>query len=455
MPSDIDQQMETRAKEIAKDKQERDAAISKAIDETKLIDQQVLTAKAEAERQRVLSDLEERTALAKATQQKALIDLEKQIAEAQRDAFAARLPTATVTPLDGETTLGANTGYLAELVAYQAIRRAVQKAADGICQRLEETATKPRILIMPTLDLVSATTAYVLSLAQISQWQAVLHAQLTANRSLLKSAEPSDAHDGVEEPEEEVDLIAGVGPALLLGAIGPAVDVVSRSITAAGSLAAAAASVAALFRNDYNVVGRELSFKQEVVQSQMAHALSKFDMTIHGFKSAAASDLLVRFQECFSSRIDLTKTAAQLGARVDVKLTGGDVSEVEETKNALKGAVQTSNTILTGWDQVVMDLTTPAAGGTTPLAKALAAEQLRAPDITHYLYINVTSSGAESQTEKRLWLSGHITYQGGGILNYVLINRNGSIVAADAQVAMSTLTVNLGDKPAGLVDSLG
>lgn len=474
MPNDTDQQAQARAKELEREKQERDAAISKATDEMKLVELQGQTAKAQAERLKALSDLEgqaakteaERqkalielegqTALAKATNQKALIDLEKQTAEAQRDAFAAQLPTSTVTPLAGETTLGPNAGYLAELVAYQAIRRAVQKAADDISLRLKEKAPKLRILIVSSLDLVSAKTAFDLIFSQVTNWQTMLHSRVTANESLLTLEVPGDSQGGAEETGEPLSPNATAPvAALALAGIGAVAGTAGSIITAAGSLAGAAASVAALFRNDYTVVGRELSFKQEVIQSQIAHALSKFDVTLQGFQPRVTSDLLVHLQNCFNSRIELATDVARLGARIDGRLSGANGAESETTKNALRDAMQESTALLTAWDQFVVGLTTASANVPSPLARALAAEELLDPDITHYLYVNVTSSNSETQTEKSLWRSGRVTYRGGGVLNYVLVERSGTIVAADAQVAMSTLTVDLRDEPAGLVDSLG
>lgn len=409
----------------------------------------------EAADKATLAALDQAKAIAE--RQKALMELEGQTAQAQRDAFVSRLPTATVTPLAGEMTLAENTGYVAELVAYQAIRRAAQKAADDIRKRLNGSTPTPQILIVATLDLVNATTTIDLILAQVSHWQAALTAQLAINHSLLMlpPPQPQAALPDVQGAAEET---AYSPPAAfsVLPAIGVAASLAGGVFTAAGSLAGSAASVATFFRNNYTLTGRDLSFKQEVAQSLLAHALPEFDMTIAGFQPVATSALLLDLQRCISYRIDLAKSVALLGARADAKLTGADAGEADETKNSLKGAMEASNTLLIGWDEFILALTTVGANSTSiPLARALTAEQLRSPHITHYLYINVASSGAEVHTEQSLWRSGRVTYQGGGILNYILIERSGRVVAADAQVVMSDLTTKFGNQPTGLVDSFG
>ena len=68
--------------------------------------------------------------------------------------------------------------------------------------------------------------------------------------------------------------------------------------------------------------------------------------------------------------------------------------------------------------------------------------------------MQVEATGGQTVTEKSLGHSGRVTYAGGGALSYVLADREGCIVAADALPMFSKMTMRNGKEATEMEDVL-
>jgi len=389
------------------------------------------------------------------TKKKELAQLEKDTVELQRQAAGAGAPAPTEKVLEGTTTIGEGAGLLAELVAYQSMRPAAAEAGREICTRLPKEPENVHILIVDTLDLGGEYALLELTNAQLQRISGGLKAQLLANETLLSATAPVESaqlqltptpKSGVGVEGQPRALAAAAMVATAFAALPVALGTASTAVTALATLVGAASGVAAWFRNNYDIKSRTVAIKQRTAMTLIAHAIPTYAVYIAGFMPGSQSDLLAALSALMGDRLALDERAALLSARAK---TLAD----EALKTALQTAATTSATLATTADEFIKGLITSPAAGTEPmLNRLLVAEQVGADRYTHYLSVQVETSGGETVTEKSLWNSGRLTYVGGGVLSYVLAERGGRVVAADAVPIFSEMTMRKGKEATALVE---
>ena len=181
------------------------------------------------ERQAEILKLEEQKLLAEKqsetlTAQKNLLDAQKDLQQAQLEGsqwsrFASALPDASVTKPSGEISTDEKFGYLAELVAFQSMRR----AAKGIGERIKNLAGMPektKILVVNSLDFATGDFPRLQLKSMFDFYERLLSEQFEVNRSLLEAdveaVETVPTPPGmVEEEWAGVVPIAGALPVAL------------------------------------------------------------------------------------------------------------------------------------------------------------------------------------------------------------------------------------------------
>lgn len=385
------------------------------------------------------------------TAQKAGVELERQLA-------TASVTGGSQTPLTGNTTV-TDAGHLAKLVAYHSLRKAAAKAAEQINQVLTDATEKPSILIVDKLNLLEQHALLQAVQTQLASAAASVQAQVKANEALkppTKQPEvqppppPAEGGEGgeigqliVATPHEEAALAlpAMAGAGLLLGNV-------TTAITALSGAVGAAAGVAAWFRNEYTITGQSVEIQQNTAKLLMASALKGRKVFLAGFQPTVNSDLLGALEALVKDIHTLIQSTASLAGRAS-QLDPGELKTAMNTMLSVsKTLLETINTLVDGL------LAQPAVGAESKLMRALVAEQMSkgAVACSHYLYVQVEASGGQAVTEKSLWHSGRVTYAGGGVLSYLLTDRTGCVVAADALPMFSTMTMRNGKEATAVED---
>lgn len=388
------------------------------------------------------------------TSQKAGIELERQLA-------SAGVTPGSQSPLTSGTT-GSDGGHLANLVAYHSLRRAAAKAGEQINQALNDATEKPNILIVDSLNLIEQHALLQAVQAQVSSAVTSVKAQTKVNKALTDEAKASKQPppvlvEGVEEGlvkkaiEEMADEKEGLFVTAATLATGLTVaGNVTAAITALSGVVSAAAGVAAWFRNEYTIAGQTVAIQQVTARLLMASALKGRKVSLSGFQPKVNSGLLKTLKELVTEINALASCTAEMAGWAS-QLDAGNL------KTEMSAVLTASKTLLETVNQLVDELlATPAAGAPSKMMRALMAEQMSREPVpyTHYLYVQVEASGGQTVTEKSLWNSGRVTYAGGGVLSYVLADRDGYIVAADVLPMFSTMTMRNGKEATEMEDVL-
>lgn len=207
-------------------------------------------AEAEARLQKALKEIAEskkgtQTAsneeLARAEQGKAKALAEQAMAEAEKAKFSALLPSVTSKPLEGKVDLDQKAGYFAEILAYESVQDNASKIAEAIAAKIG--SAKKIYFVKPSDFLQSAVQAGEIK-KRLETFENTFIALL--DRYKVTTGQLSE----------------GETPALLALAAAPAVI---------GALA----DVAAMFRVDRSIQGRETKVLSEFLALEVARALQE------------------------------------------------------------------------------------------------------------------------------------------------------------------------------------
>ena len=154
---------------------------------------------------------------------------------------------------------------------------------------------------------------------------------------------------------------------------------------------------------------------------------NKYDIYMMNFTMIDGSDLLKRFENLIQKN-EVIKIYMDLLSKV-----GNESRKYKILIDKLAKAMAAFNTFASS-------VSTTQDGEKRPLiVSALMQDHIRQTGITHLLYLNITSSGGEAITERRIFSSGNTAYIGGSIVSYILAQSDGKIISADTHVAFSEL----------------
>jgi hypothetical protein len=416
---------------------------------------------------------------ATADAQRAAAEAEKAATEAQKAAVEAMFPKGEAKPLAGEITTDADKfGYVAELVAYQAMKEGAVAVGETINQ-LPLSPKPVKILIVGERNFAQGDLPLLQLDKQFELLGDMLDAQIQQNKDLLSEAGAELAEaPSVAEREElpPVGLPESVLEVLPAAAITPA-------LMAIPAVVSSVADIVGYFQVDYNIKGQDFELGSDALAAVVAGQIDNHEVHILNFHRVHESDMVKRFTRLIKRRQELEGMKELLRSQVvepvtsEISAAAGRLSKledelkklhgkteeeqaqqlkgvVEETKkllaakNALLGranaAVTESEGLGKAFGAFVNAVTSASDEGKPPLfVEAALRDHIRQQGITHLLHLSILSSGGEAITKKRLWSSGETAYIGGSAISYVLATSGGHIEAADTRVALAQLDYRL------------
>jgi hypothetical protein len=228
------------------------------------------------------------------------------------------------------------------------------------------------------------------------------------------------------------------------------------------------ADIAGYFRVDYELKGRPVQLSNTALHARVAEKLQHDDQAVYlmNFHRIGSAPVMNELAACTDARAKLkavTIELEQIAASVVVRIAElkakhqasngddtqqqerSDVVQLEAAKQQAERCVTSLNAVITAFDQFVGSLTVVPEGKSHSLLATVAMRQyLDERNISHLLYLAVTSSGGESIVEaKKLFNAGGLAFLGGSAVTYILADVSGEIVAADTLIGMSSVKYHL------------
>jgi hypothetical protein len=358
---------------------------------------------------------------------------ELELVKARIDLFKQILPAGTSKPLEGTTKMDKEFSQIAEQVAYDAMDRAVTK----IINNLKNLALgpNPAILIVDKLDIAAGDTPLIDLRLQLQDYSTQIQKQTSSIKDLVQGEEISPA-----KPETDKMF----APAALA-----ALPIVIQLAPAALSLVS---DITGFFRKNYEVAGTKFSLKQEALLAGIAGQLATENRKVYLFNyyllddQSGQSELLKKLRELDTQLTDMGKLQIRLATKIhqvnsDSQGKKNKKEWLEEAAAASKSATQLQADITA----FLVKIASPdSADKLSKLGQALVRDKIRQLEITHLLYLGVSSSGGGVVTKQGNWASsGATTHIGGVTVIYILSAKDGSIRASGTIPMLCSLEVDL------------
>lgn len=177
--------------------------------------------------------------LLRSEQEKAKAQAQQAVAEAEKAKFMANLPAPNTKPLEGKVDIDDKAGYFADILAYESIGENAEKIAEAVKAKLGDDE---HVYLVKQPDYLKAAI-------QLQEIEKRLTALDETFKALLDRYKTAGGQFVITETPGALALMAA--PAIL------------------GTLA----DVAALFRVDRSIKGRQPSVPDEALMAEVAHAL--------------------------------------------------------------------------------------------------------------------------------------------------------------------------------------
>ena len=378
----------------------------------------------------------------------------KDIATAEKDRLAAELPQSTTTGATGSVTVGEGAGYFAEILAYQTLGRSADAIQDAIGKEIEKWSAEAikgaggketdgdtnTVVVTDQLDLSQTTALWEVIDLKIESFEEEFGRVLRTY---------NDAGDRLEQE-----------------------GVVAATAATLTSFLGAAADIAAFFKVDQEIKNRPVTLDDKALLAEVAQRIVGEtitvvipDLAVTGTRALIgelqkAQDLRSQIKDRLNKiRTELAKKtavrdtqgqahedatiqlarlktdkapAAQIRAAEDaVKAAKRALDRAQAPVRRLTGVVTEFETLITAFDTLQTALTTaPTGGGKTPLETVAVVDIVRGTQDALVLYVDVVSSGGEVHITKSVWSSGRISYVGGSVAVYFLVDGAGELKAS-------------------------
>ena len=374
----------------------------------------------------------------------AVAEADKAEAEAKQAKLKAQFPSGETKPVEGKITTDDKSGYIATLAGYDAL----VLRADEIAQIINRlNLEKARIIIVNSLDFVSADVQLIQVLKQISYCDSLIDDQIKNIRNYIENIKdiinPKKKAKGLPAEEAlEVETALQVPGVAILSGFGSAVQIAKGVISSL-------ADIVGYFKVDYDIKGQDINLSNTALHSLVAGHIATAGRTVFlpGFfriPPSASINVLDKFNNLIGNKHGLKAETDELKGllshpKVQDKKKEGDPSISEAEK-----ACNDTETIIKELDEFNKALiTAPQGGGYSPLAAAALRQFLDVKGITHLLYLAVTSSGGEMVTGKGPFYWGSPGFLGGCVITYALAKTSGEILASDAVFGYSGVKYHL------------
>lgn len=407
------------------------------------------------------------------TEQLAIAELQKQIAASETPAVPLSQLTAGQTkPKESSVTTDDDFGYLSQLVATNVLRQQALAIATKVKEQL---APDDKVLITDALEIAVGELPRIQLTAQLAHHESALAAQLEANAALLQpvttASAPQYSHaddsvefgvddaevDTTEGDEEAAEMAAEMAPAAL-----PAAAVISAALQAAPIAVGLLADVAGYFQADYTMSGQQFSVANTAVIAPAAGVLGAHSIIadahfvedaplLQTFMALQEQRRLLKTSEALLKTLIMAPLMAEIAALQQAlkKAKEADKATIERQIAAKQGALQQAQAAATRtaalvktFDTFSSAITTGKDGQQALLVQAVLREQLHRRKVTHVLVLNVLSSGGEAITKRTWWRGAQTGYVGGGVLAYLFMMRDGSVIMGDTITTVAEVTAS-------------
>ncbi len=360
-----------------------------------------------------LKELKKETKIAQEKEAAAKAELE--IAKSKKEAREINLPKGDTKALEGTIDADDKFGYLSELVAYHAMKSSAEKAGEQI--KKSQLPPGSRILIVDQLNFAEKDFSLMQINNQFSLFQGIFDKQIKENKKLKNPPMP--------EQKKVTPTAESAGKKRVVEAAkNTGTKRVIEAVSTASGIISAIADIVGYFKVDYSIKGQDFKLDSDAMAAIVAGKISdKYNVHIINFNMVSESSLLKELEELIQKRKELDESKELL-------------SKEEEGESAIKE----STNILKVFDAFIDSIMTTEKDQSQPLiVSAMVQEHIRKMVITHLLYLEISSSGGEAITEKRIFSSGHTAYIGGGTVTYILADKDGKVISSDSLVAFSEM----------------
>lgn len=412
---------------------------------------------------KLVAEAEAATAVASAElkRKQDVAEAEKKLTETNKANLQAKLPKSTVTKLSGSITTDENFGYVAEVAAYKAMFRNIDKLASKIIDDVTIT-DETRVLIVNELQVAGGDTVRLQLDKSMELWGSLLENQKTGNNERREDIKKLLLADVASLDARSIPMF-DAPVKNLLGQISNVPDI-------AESLIGSVASLSGFFQSKYTVSGQEIDITREAIVNDLAGKIKKLHPVILDFYLLDSSHVLESFSSLLDKREALSRSQVKLKIEaIDVlelkikedtanlpaasdnekeqKILENKLKELQSKKDKLEEAKaedKITTSLISEFYKFTENITKTEEGeGFSALAKAAQRELINSGKFTHLLWIKSVSSGGEAITVKKLWSSGLVSYIGGGVVSYVLAKTDGTIVSSGNTLGLSQVSHTL------------
>jgi hypothetical protein len=380
---------------------------------------------------------------------------------------------------EGKTTSDANSGYVAELVSYHAIKRVSAEIIRGI-SAVVGLGNDVRILIVDRQDYATGDIPFIEITSQLSVLEVRCRKQIATNKELTHLALQKEDYDDDGKTPAGKPGATRLAPLASSPVILPATASGVTTLPSIAGAAGAAPDISGYFRSDNSFREQDFSVKTEGLIAAVAGSLKseKRYVYVYNLYSMDTTGPQSKLMNMYAGVLDCSSRLAQsrnrllyfIGKKTEMlaeqkislkNLRGGKTAaESEQEITTLKEEIKRE----TSWlDQANMEVlasdaihrelgmfvknvtTADTVQPASKLAQAVFREKVHELGITHLLYLGVLSSGGESVTRKWLLGTGTTSYLGGAVASYVLSRVGGEVLASEILPAM----YSFGFDPAG------
>lgn len=384
--------------------------------------------------------------LARLDLEKKIAERKKEIAEAEQATREAKLPETDTEGLEGTVTLQDGAGYYSEILAY----RTLSKTSDNLADKVRKSLENETVVLTDEFDLSQNAALWEIIHGKLKDFEQRFDA-------LLKQYPLRD--DGTIDMTKPETLLAAatVIPAFL----------------------GAAADIAAFFKVNREIKARTVSLSNRALLSEVAHAIlpqeGQNGATIlipslriggKGKLTAKLEDLRGKRREAAARRekirdqLDLDpvrlekltkKLASKEAEKAKLEGTGDDPAKVAALEQEIqqlteerlplsrraarwKEITEQFDPLIQAFDALDSTLTTrPSGEGQAPLEAVATIDVIKGQTPAPWLlYLEVVSQGAEIEITKSMWSSGRISYIGGSVVAYFLLDGDGKLISSGA-----------------------
>ena len=370
----------------------------------------------------------------KLKEEKQIEELKKDIATAKQNRLKAELPTSDTIPETGQVTIGDKAGYFATLEAYGTLRT----AACRIASVLADGGNSKIILTDQT------------SLAKLKQMRELINTRL------------GDYDERMQDLLDRFDTMKQSPTGLT------AQKEAAAGLAAAPAILGGLADIAAFFRVNTELKGREIELNKSALLAEIARALSRnnWNVVLADFDTQHSSSLLGTLEAIGAKRTTLAqrkrldedrmqpylddlkkkRDALKKASAALAKLEGAsprDEDAIRQARDSVASledailplaALEKAWTDLTGETDLVIGafneyykaLTEGTAEKPSPVETLAVVDLIDSAKGAHRLHIDIVSDGAEIHVTKSIWSSGRIHYLGGSVSSFFWFDGDGN-----------------------------